>query len=72
MFLSDGVCLVNMGRKHFLEHGINSVSLCIFNNNNKFLNQILDEIQENLHSSGKQLMVKTFNNKTENIKFIQR
>ena len=27
MFLSDGVCLVNMGRKHFLEHGINSVSL---------------------------------------------
>ena len=38
--------------------------------NSKFLNEILDEIQEELHDKmGKQLMVKTFNNKTEFIKF---
>ena len=40
--------------------------------NDKFLNTILDEIQEKLHDDGKQLMVKTFNNKTEFIKFEAR
>ena len=39
------------------------------NKNRQFLNEILDEIQEDLHARGKQLMVKTFNNKTEYIKF---
>ena len=29
----------------------------------------MDEIQEELHDDGKQLLVKTFNNKTEFIKF---
>ena len=37
--------------------------------NDKFLMDILEEIQEELHDQGKQLMVKTFNNKTEYIKF---
>ena len=35
------------------------------------MNEILDDIQEDLHERGKQLMVKTFNNKTEKIKFLQ-
>ncbi len=38
-------------------------------NNQKFLNEILEDVQEDLHQKGKQLMVKTFNNKTEYIKF---
>ena len=37
--------------------------------NKKFLHEILDEIQEDLHAKGKQLMVKQFNNKTAWIKF---
>ena len=42
----------------------------IFNDNNKlFLNEVLDDIQEDLHNNGKQLMTKTFHNKTEYIKF---
>ena len=41
------------------------------NNNKKFLNEILEDIQEELHNNGKQLIVKTFNNKTEYIKFRQ-
>ena len=41
----------------------------IDNNNEKFLNAILEEIQENLHSEGTQLMTTTFNNKTGYIKF---
>ena len=41
-------------------------------NNDKYLNEILDEIQEHLHERGKQLMVKIFNNKTEKIKFYRR
>ena len=40
-------------------------------NNKRFLNEILGDIQEDLHHSGKQLMVKTFNNKTEYIKFVK-
>ena len=40
--------------------------------NPKFLKHILDEIQEDLHDKGKQLMTKTFNNKTEYIKFIPK
>ena len=39
------------------------------NKNRQFLHEILDEVQEELHRKGKQLMVKTFNNKTEYIKF---
>ena len=39
------------------------------NHNKKFLYEILDDIQEDLHSKGKQLMVKQFNNETERIKF---
>ena len=39
--------------------------------NKLFLNEILDDIQEELHDAGKQLMVKTFNNKTGNIKFVK-
>lgn len=39
------------------------------NKNNKFMNEILDDIQEDLHDAGKQLMVKTLNNKTKFIKF---
>ena len=39
-------------------------------NNKRFLHEILDDIQENLHDLGKQLMVKTYNNKTEWIKFV--
>ena len=38
-------------------------------NNDLWLHQLLDEVQEDLHEKGKQLMVKTFNNKTEYIKF---
>ena len=41
------------------------------NKNRKFMNEILDEIQEKLHNDGKQLMVKTMNNKTEFIKFME-
>lgn len=41
------------------------------NGNDKFLYEILDDIQEDLHKRGKQLMVKTFNNKTEYIKFVE-
>ena len=39
-------------------------------NNNYFLQEILDDIQEDLHNKGKQLMIQTFNNKTEFIKFL--
>ena len=39
--------------------------------NKRFLHEILDDIQENLHDLGKQLMVKTYNNKTEWIKFVK-
>ena len=41
------------------------------NGNKKFLHEILCDIQEDLHDLGKQLMVKTFNNKTEWIKFVK-
>ena len=41
-------------------------------NNDKYLNETLDEIQEDLHEKGKQLITKTFNNKTEKIKFLAR
>eukprot|EP01084_Bolivina_argentea_P080747 146252_1 len=41
----------------------------IHKGNKKFLNDILDGIQEELHRKGKQLMVNTFNNKTGFIKF---
>ena len=45
----------------------------ICNNNNKaFLYEILSAIQDQLHDEGKQLMIKTFNNKTEFIKFAER
>ena len=37
--------------------------------NDQFLYQILNKIQDDLHQLGKQLMVKTFNNNTEFIKF---
>ena len=41
----------------------------ISNKDGRFLHQILDDVQEDLHTRGKQLMVKTFNNKTEYIIF---
>ena len=62
-----------MGRNvgsYFLTQFTQKLGENIGNNNNKrFLNEILDDIQEELHNDGKQLMVKTFNNKTEYIKF---
>ena len=39
------------------------------NENDKFLKDILEEIQHSLHDGGKQLMEYTFNNKTDFIKF---
>ena len=48
---------------------ITQLSQKVIENNDRFLNEILDDIQEELHGNGKQLMVKTFNNKTEFIKF---
>ena len=44
----------------------------ISKNNQLFLKHILSDIQEDLHNKGKQLMTKTFNNKTEYIKFVAR
>ena len=40
--------------------------------NERFLNQILNDVQECLHNEGKQLMTKAFNNGTENIKFVKK
>ena len=55
---------------YVITHFIDGVRDNIYNNNNdKFLMDILEEIQEDLHNQGKQLMVKTFNNKTEYVKF---
>ena len=41
-------------------------------NNKKFLFEILDDIQNELHSKGKQQTVNTFNNNTRYIKFLRK
>ena len=40
--------------------------------NDKYFNEILDDIQEDLHEKGKQLITKAFNNKTEKMIFLAR
>ena len=43
--------------------------VCLQTGHKEVLQKVLGQIQEDLHQKGKQLLVMTFNNKTENIRF---